>query len=98
MEILVVEDDPAIREIVAADLSCRGYEVVIATNGDEALKCLDARQPAAIVLDLAMPVMDGWSFCRRYQEKVPGPAAQIVVVSAEKPIWQDFEKLGGRRN
>jgi DNA-binding response OmpR family regulator len=80
---LIVDDDPAIREIVAEHLTCRGYDVQTATNGEEALRHLDARQPAAIIVDVMMPIMDGWSFLWLCREKTSGARIPTVVISAE---------------
>src|ERR1041385_7372067 len=61
--ILVVEDDYSIRDVLCAILEENGYAVATACNGDEALRTLrEGRAPDLIVLDLRMPVMDGWQF------------------------------------
>jgi CheY-like chemotaxis protein len=61
--ILLVEDDPALRAALAELLEEQGYEVACAEHGADALAQLgDAPPPSVILLDLAMPVMDGWSF------------------------------------
>ena len=62
--ILVVDDQIDLRDAIAVLLEVEGYDVVDAANGREALKCLSthAGNVAAIVLDLAMPIMDGWQF------------------------------------
>ena len=67
-QILVVEDDASIRGLVSEVLRDDGYEVSEASNGVEALEALGERLPDLIVLDLMMPIMDGWRFveeCRR---------------------------------
>lgn len=81
--ILLVEDDPALRCTLAEVLEERGYEVVCAEHGAEALARLgDRPTPSVILLDLAMPVMDGWSF-RNAQRKDPRLAAiPTVILSA----------------
>lgn len=62
--ILLVDDDSELRDELAAALSEAGYDVVSAANGREALDRLKARPlPRVIVLDLLMPVMNGWEFC-----------------------------------
>ena len=61
-QILVVEDDDAIRELVSDVLRDDGYDVREATNGVEALGRIREERPDLIVLDLMMPVMDGWTF------------------------------------
>ncbi|MGC4119702.1 MAG: response regulator [Myxococcales bacterium] len=60
--ILVVDDDPDIRETMLFVLEDAGYEVVTAANGAEALECLRKNAARLILLDLMMPVMDGWQF------------------------------------
>lgn len=81
--ILVVEDDNAIRQIIAELLEEEGYRVECAVNGADALARLEASEaPALILLDLTMPVMDGWSF-RETQRRDPRLALiPTVVVTA----------------
>jgi CheY-like chemotaxis protein len=85
---LVVDDDPAIREVVSEALEDEGYEVVTAGDGAEALAAAQQHQPEVILLDMRMPVVDGWEFARRYQQ-TPGPHASIVVMTAaqDAPKW-----------
>jgi two-component system, chemotaxis family, chemotaxis protein CheY len=81
--ILVVDDDEGIREFVQTVLSDEGYEVRTAWHGAAALELLDHVSPSVILLDMRMPVMDGWEFARQYRER-PGPHAPIVVVTAAR--------------
>jgi CheY-like chemotaxis protein len=90
--ILVVDDDDSIRHIVRLCLSDEGYEVVEAENGAIALEALPDLQPALILLDLRMPVMDGWEFVRRYRDG-PGPHAPIVAFVAALNATQDCADL-----
>lgn len=86
--ILVVEDDPEIRETVADILEDRGYRTLVAANGQEALRCLEGCEdlPCLILLDLMMPVMDGVGF-RMAQLRQPGLAGiPVVVVSAFRDL------------
>ncbi len=79
--ILVVEDDLAILSTIADTLAFEGYPVVIADQGATALDVV-RRQPAALImLDMKMPVMDGWAFARGYQSE-PIRHAPIVVLTA----------------
>lgn len=82
--ILIVEDDNSIRELLVELLQSEGYEVSSAVNGLEGLKCLETeKQPDLILIDLMMPVMDGYSF-RTEQMKHPGwSKIPVVVMSAE---------------
>jgi CheY-like chemotaxis protein len=83
--VLVVEDEPDVREPVAQLLAVAGFEVAAAANGLEALRLARSSPPDVIVLDLMMPVMNGWEF-RRAQRADPALAAiPVVVVSASTP-------------
>jgi CheY-like chemotaxis protein len=81
--ILVVDDDPGIRGLVDLALSDEGYRVVTAADGAAALEVLAQQLPAIILLDMRMPIMDGWEFARTYRAR-PGPHAPIVVVTAAR--------------
>ena len=83
--VLVVDDDPDILATVEQILAVEGYEVLGACNGAEALAVLDDRRPAVIILDLMMPVMDGWEFRRRLAAH-PASATPVIVVSADRDI------------
>jgi CheY-like chemotaxis protein len=82
--ILVVEDDQAVRESLADVLSEEGYEVTCAANGREALDRLHAAAPALILLDLVMPVMDGWTFRAAQRRDPRASAIPVVVLSASR--------------
>ena len=78
--VLVVEDDRLAREALEAILEARGFSVAAAGNGREALNYLQThRPPDVILLDLMMPVMNGWEF-RRHQKQNPALAAIPVIV------------------
>ena len=81
--ILIVDDDDSIRELVELVLSDRGYEVLTAADGQTALSLAASTAPALILLDMRMPVMDGWAFASAYHAR-PGPHAPIVVVTAAR--------------
>lgn len=84
--ILLVEDDLDVRGTLAELLEEHGYEVVCAGNGEEALAELSSpAAPSAILLDLAMPVMDGWTFRRRQRSDPRLAAIPTVVISANVP-------------
>jgi CheY-like chemotaxis protein len=83
--VLVIEDDTEIREALKEILESEGYEVRTATNGQEGLDYLksSATKPGIIVLDLMMPVMDGWHF-RNHQLQDPEFAKiPVVVITAD---------------
>jgi CheY-like chemotaxis protein len=79
--VLVVDDEPQVRATVAEALALEGYEVTEAGNGAEALSLLASAAPDAILLDLWMPVMDGWAF--RRAQLLTHPQIPVVVLSAQ---------------
>jgi len=79
--VLVVDDDTSIRSFVEMALDGEGYAVSTATNGAQALEVTGELQPDLILLDMRMPVMDGWTFARAYRQQA-GPHAPIVVITA----------------
>ncbi len=84
--ILLVEDDSALRDTLADVLSDEGYEVACAANGRDALDRLGEGQlPDLIVLDLVMPVMDGWAFREAQQQRPELARIPMVVLSASSP-------------
>jgi CheY-like chemotaxis protein len=92
--ILLIEDDPEIRLVVADLLEEAGFEVSVARNGDEALRQLrDGQAPCVIVLDLMMPVMDGWTF-RAEQMKDPRLAGiPVVLISGAAEAGETARQL-----
>jgi CheY-like chemotaxis protein len=79
--ILVVDDDPAIRELICETLADEGWSCVGAADGGIALDFVGQRPPSLILLDMRMPRVNGWEFAEEYR-KMPGPHAPIVVVTA----------------
>ena len=77
--ILVVDDDPVISRLLSTNLKARGYEVVTATDGEEALDVIEREAVDLIILDIMMPHVDGIEVCRRIREwsRVP-----IIMLSA----------------
>jgi DNA-binding NtrC family response regulator len=67
--VLIIDDDPHIRSIVARILMFEGYLVWRASNGAEALAVLDHSRPALALLDMRMPGLDGWGFVRALEER-----------------------------
>jgi CheY-like chemotaxis protein len=92
-QLLLVEDDEDLRSAMADALGDLGYQVLEAGNGKEALQLARARAPSLILLDLMMPIMDGWTFLRRRAEDVELSAIPVVVLSAQHD--EDFPADGG---
>jgi CheY-like chemotaxis protein len=80
--ILVVDDEPGIRATVSAMLEIEGYVVDQASNGADALARLAAAMPDLIVLDMRMPVLDGWGFAAELRRR--GHDVPIVVMTAAR--------------
>ena len=81
--ILLVEDDADIRSTLKEVLELEGYQVVPAANGSEALSQLQEMvPPCLILLDLMMPIMNGWEFLEAQREDAKLAAIPVVVVSA----------------
>ena len=90
--ILVVDDDPAIRTTVAEMLEFEDFDVRTACNGREALDSLEDETPSVVLLDMRMPVMDGWGFARELRER--GVELPIVVMTAAQSAEQWCREIG----
>ena len=91
--ILVVDDDAAIRSLVSAALVGFGYVVDQAENGAAALELAESRPPSLILLDMRMPVMDGWEFAAAYRS-LPGAKAPLVVCTAAADAQERAQQIG----
>jgi DNA-binding response OmpR family regulator len=91
--VLVVDDDPAIRGLVADALREEGYSVDLAAHGREALEAMRARRPATVVLDLMMPVMDGFTFIEACQSEQLCDNVPIVVISAMREALERIQAV-----
>ncbi|MHB8376745.1 MAG: response regulator transcription factor [Dehalococcoidia bacterium] len=84
MRVLVVDDDSGIRESLGRALAREGYDVEVAADGDEALASVAGHSPDAIVLDVAMPNLDGLSVCRTLRAE--GNRAPILMLTARHSL------------
>jgi DNA-binding response OmpR family regulator len=83
--ILVVEDDPGIRQGIADFLGFEGYAVDVAVNGEEALAYLKAQRPSLVVLDLVMPVMNGPQLLERLRGEGIAVGVPVAIMTAAMP-------------
>ena len=90
--VLVVDDDPDILQTLGLCLSSEGYRVLMAANGKEALDILESEHPSVILLDLMMPVMDGWQFVAELEHRgrrdVP-----LLILSADRSVQGHARQL-----
>jgi CheY-like chemotaxis protein len=93
-KVLVVDDHEAIRETLQIALDDEGFDVRCAANGVEALEILDRWQPCVILLDLMMPVMDGWTFRAEQQRRHDGESVPVVLLSAAGRLDEQQRALG----
>ncbi len=94
--VLVVEDDPATREVVRRALERDGWIVSEAENGRSALESLARAVPDLIVLDLMMPEMDGFEFVAELRRTESGRRIPVVVVTAKEITAEDRARLNGQ--
>jgi CheY-like chemotaxis protein len=93
--VLLVEDDPALRQVYAGSLSELGHAVRTAGDGAAALSLLgNGWKPCVVFLDLRMPGMDGWEFARRLRAEDQWKDLPIVVVAAHFRIDQEAREIG----
>lgn len=81
--ILVVDDTPANVHIFKSRLEAHGYDIVVATDGDEALTAVRDAQPDLVLLDVMMPKLDGLEVCRRLRADASLPFIPIILVTAK---------------
>lgn len=94
VKILVAEDEPDIRELIAFTLRFSNFEVELAANGIEAVEKAQAAQPTLILMDVRMPRMTGYEACRQLKENPQTCDIPIVFLSAkgqEAEIQQGLE-------
>ena len=80
--VLVIEDDPDMREIERATLGSAGHEVKVAANGREGLEVLERVRPCVILLDLMMPIMDGLTFLAEKRRRALAEDVPVLCVTA----------------
>ncbi len=92
--ILVVDDDPGIRQLLTDVLELEGHAVTTAVDGLDAVQVLDAASPDFVVLDVMMPHLDGYAVLRRIRERSGDPVPVLMLTAAAEPdaaarAWAD---------
>ena len=88
-KILVVDDDSNIAELLRLYLEKEGYEVFTANNGGDAVKVYKEKEPDLMLLDIMLPVLDGWQVCREVRKFSEKP---IIMITAK---GETFDKVLG---
>jgi two-component system, OmpR family, response regulator ResD len=91
IRVLVVDDEPAIRRLMVDIFTFAGAEVYTAANGKLALQQLGDVKPDLIILDLLMPVLDGWQTCRSIRRSSPVPVLLLSALSDDRTIVQGLQ-------
>jgi two-component system, chemotaxis family, chemotaxis protein CheY len=93
-KILIVEDEPAFREALAEILRDNGYSTTAAANGEEALSYLRSHPPPSlIILNLVMPVMNGWAFMAERGHDPSLAAIPVVILSGISDVGREADSL-----
>jgi len=96
--ILVVDDEPHIRQILEFTLDKAGYQVFTATNGEEALAQMTEIKPNLVLLDVMMPKMDGFEVCRKMREDFILNQIPVIMLTAKGDLTEKVKGLEGGAN
>ncbi|MFF2156869.1 response regulator transcription factor [Paenibacillus chitinolyticus] len=89
--ILVIDDDEKITSMLRRSLAFEGYTIVTANNGNDGLKKMLEQEPHLVILDVMMPVVDGWEVCRRIREG--GSSVPILMLTAKDEVTDRVKGL-----
>ena len=93
--ILVADDEPGLREIVRVNLEAEGYRVLEAADGIEALQAVEQARPDLLILDIAMPRLDGWQVLHRLEAQPATAGLPVLVLTArasEEDVLRGLEE------
>lgn len=92
-KVLVIDDDAHVRRVIQVKLKNRGYQVIIARDGEEGLHLIKTEKPDAVITDINMPKLDGQTLCKQTNElKKERPFLTIVItgrIFPEEQVWID---------
>ena len=92
--VLVVEDDERIQRLVEIVLRGEGYRVLQAMDGQHALEVMASEQPDLVLLDLMLPVIDGWALRERLRQQPDTANIPVVLMSAVRNLPETAQELG----
>jgi signal transduction histidine kinase len=91
--VMIIEDDNVQRHTMVALFEFKNLQVLSAENGQVALQLLEHKKPSLILLDLVMPVMDGFEFLSHFQEKAEWRSIPIIVLTAKELSTEEYAHL-----
>jgi len=94
--ILVVDDEPDILLLHRLNLEAAGHEVLLAADGMKALERIDADHPDCVVLDVMMPVLDGWGVLEALQGRLDAPPVLVVSAKSSPADVEHAMSIGAR--
>ena len=93
-KVLVIDDSALSRSTMETMLAARGYQVTLASNGEDGLKLVPDLKPDLVLIDVVMPQLNGWETCQRLRAVPSGEAVPIIVVTSKNTphdMLQAFE-------
>ncbi|WP_439102961.1 response regulator [Congregibacter sp.] len=81
-QLLLVEDNELNRDMLSRRLKRAGFDALIAEDGAKALECIEAEHPDLVLLDMNLPIVDGWTVCRRVRAHSELAATPIIALTA----------------
>jgi len=94
MKVLVVDDSPTDLKLMSQPFLSKGYELVTATDGEEALKKAESERPDLMVLDVIMPKLNGFNVCRQIKSSAELKNIKIILLTSKN---QDSDKFWGEK-
>jgi DNA-binding response OmpR family regulator len=88
-KVLVVDDEFEIRDLLSRFLTEEGYEVIVASNGEEALELAETENPEVILLDIKMPGIDGIEICKKLKAKETTRFIPVIMATA---LWDTYSE------
>jgi DNA-binding response OmpR family regulator len=89
--ILIVDDEPLVLELERRTLNSGGFDVAEARNGQEAVDAVSKLQPALVIMDLMMPVMDGFTACQKIRQNTNVPIVFVTALGGHKDLARGLE-------
>jgi two-component system, OmpR family, response regulator len=93
--VMVVDDDPAVREIFTTYLEMNGYQVLEADGGPACLELLKTHNPDIILLDMMMEPMDGWETLVAIRHNPPSVHIPVMIITGKQPVPEEILTYGG---